>query len=104
MGTPNHVKDEAYWDAQLAHKKSPPWLPCTITMITPVGPAMGFSPLCLLAMASEGKLDDPREWPVYATRKLAPADFYKIEQAYDAWHKTHPAAPGSRESVSIHAQ
>jgi hypothetical protein len=104
MGTRSQVKDEAHWEAELARKKSPMWVPCTTAADKPHGAAVGFSPLCLLAMASEGALTDPRDWPVYETNRLTPEDFYKIEQAYDAWHKANPKAPGSAERVGVHPE
>ena len=87
MGSPS-VKDEAYWQAEWAREKSPPWLPCT----TSVGGGPGFSFLCLGAKILDGSLTDPRTWPVYEIKHLAPNELYKIEEAYDAWHKEHPVA------------
>jgi hypothetical protein len=81
MGTPSHVKDEAHWAAQLARKKSP-------VEICP-----GLSILCLAGMIASGDITDPQSWPIYETKQYPPEDFYKIEQAYDAWHKDHPIPP-----------
>jgi hypothetical protein len=87
MGSPSHVKDEAHWQAEWAREKSPVWLPCT-------GGFINF--ICLAQKIANGSLTDPRTWPIYETKQLAPGDFYKIEQAYDAWHKEHPAKAAQR--------
>ena len=87
MGTPSPVKDEAHWAAELARKKSPPWLPCTMA----IGNAVGFSLVCLASKIADGSVTDPRTWPIYETKQLAPEDFYKVQQAYDAWNGAHPA-------------
>jgi hypothetical protein len=82
MGGPSHVKDEAHWQAELAREQSPALLPC------------GFNLMCLLGKIADGSLSDfgdPRTWPNYEIKQLQPEDFYKVEQAYDAWHKAHPA-------------
>jgi hypothetical protein len=87
MGAPSHVKDEAYWQAEWAREKSPIWLPCT-------GGFIDF--ICLAQKIANGSLADPRTWPIYETKQLAPGDFYKIEQAYDAWNKEHPVKAAQR--------
>jgi hypothetical protein len=89
MGTQSHVKDEAHWEAELARKQSPVWLPC----FGPINGIPSINFVCVAAMMAEGELTDPRSWPLYQTKQLARGDFYKIEQAYDAWHKDHPGAP-----------
>jgi hypothetical protein len=101
MGTRSQVKDEAHWEAELARKKSPTWIPCS--SVVP-GTVVSFDPICLVAMASTGKLTNPRAWPIYETEKLTPEEFYKVEQAYDAWNKAHPDKAASSESVGIHPQ
>jgi hypothetical protein len=82
MGSPSHVKDEAHWQEEWAREQSPALLPCG-----------GFIDImCLLTKIATGTLSDygdPRQWPHYAVQQLAPEDFYKVEQAYDAWHKAH---------------
>jgi len=78
MGTPSHVKDEAHWQAELARKNSP-------LMLCP-----SLSPGCLAVMILSGRIADPRTWPYYETRRYGKEDFYKIQQAYDQWHKDHP--------------
>jgi hypothetical protein len=80
------VKDEAHWEAELARKQSPPWLPC----FGPINGVPSINFVCVAAMMAKSELTDPRSWPIYETKQLAPEDFYKIEQAYDAWHKDHP--------------
>jgi hypothetical protein len=70
--------------------------------------------LCLASMASKGELTNPRDWPIYETKMLKPNELYKIQQAYDAWNKTHrktqtaaardDSAPASSERVGVHAQ
>ena len=87
MGAPSHVKEEAYWQAEWAREKSPIWLPCT-------GGFIDF--ICLAQKIANGSLVDPRTWPIYETKQLAPGDFYKIEQAYDAWNKEHPVKAAQR--------
>jgi hypothetical protein len=87
MGSPS-VKDEAYWQAEWAREKSPLLLPCTSS----VGGGPGFSFVCLGMKLANGSLTNPRTWPIYETKQLAPNELYKIEEAYDAWHKEHPAA------------
>jgi hypothetical protein len=83
MGTPSDVKDEARWQAEWARETSPLWLPCTGTI--------GFIDfICLARTIANGSLTDPRSWPIYEIKQLPPDDFYKIEQAYDAWNKEHP--------------
>ena len=97
MGLPSQVKDEAHWEEELAREQSPAMLPC-----------MGFvDVLCLLMKIADGSLSDygdPKTWPHYEVTQLSKGDFYKIEQAYDAWHKAHAGAPGSTEGVSVHPQ
>jgi hypothetical protein len=97
MGSPSHVKDEAHWEEVWAREQSPAMLPC-----------LGFvDVICLLKKVAEGSLDDygdPRTWPHYEVEQLPKGDFYKIEQAYDAWHKAHPLPQASTESVSVHPQ
>jgi hypothetical protein len=81
MGTPSHVKDEAHWEEEWAHEKAPEHNPCMAQV------------LCYLAMIATGhggELIDPRKWPHYEIDQLPPEDFYKVEQAYNAWHKEHP--------------
>ncbi|HEX4106322.1 MAG TPA: hypothetical protein VHX92_08840 [Rhizomicrobium sp.] len=82
MGVPSHVKDEAHWQAELGHEQSATLLPCG-----------GFLNIaCLLGKIADGTLSDygdPRTWPTYETKQLQPEDFYKIQQAYDDWHKAH---------------
>jgi hypothetical protein len=84
MGVPSHVKDEAHWQAELGHEQSATLLPCG-----------GFLNIaCLLGKIADGTLSDygdPRTWPTYETKQLQPEDFYKIQQAYDDWHKAHGA-------------
>lgn len=83
MGTRSHVKDEAHWEDEWAREKSPPLLPCG-----------GFvDVLCLLGKIADGSLSDygdPKTWPHYEVQQLSKEDFYKVEQAYDAWNKAHP--------------
>lgn len=88
MGSPSDVKDDAHWAAELARKKSPAWLPCTVA----VGGGAGFNFLCLAAKIADGSITDPHTWPIYETEQLTPIELYKIEQAYDAWNKEHPAS------------
>jgi hypothetical protein len=38
---------------------------------------------------ANGTLTDPASWPTYEVKQLQPEDFYKIQQAYDDWHKAH---------------
>lgn len=86
MGAPSHVKDPARWQAELARKQSPALMPC-------MG---GLDVMCVLMKMADGSLSDfgdPKTWPIYQTKQLAPEDFYKIEQAYAEWHKDHPAPP-----------
>ena len=96
MGTPSHVKDEAYWAAGLAHKQSNVLLPCQISITTRTiqGTASnhGVSLGCIASLLAKEKLTDPRSWPIYETDQLATGDFHAIEQAYDEWHKEHPDA------------
>ena len=84
MGAPSHVKGETHWQDELARKQSPTLLPCG-----------GFlNVACLLGKVADGTLadyGDPRTWPNYAVKQLAPEDFYKIEKEYDTWHKDHPS-------------
>jgi hypothetical protein len=86
MGSPSHVKDEAHWREEWAREQSPALLPCG-----------GFvNVLCLLGKIADGSLGDygdPSLWPHYAVKQLPVEDFYKVEQAYNAWHKAHPDAP-----------
>jgi hypothetical protein len=89
LGAPSHVQDESRWAAEVARKTSPPWLPCTTTITTPVGVAAGFNFGCLAAKFADGTLTDPHAWPIYQTKQLTPNDLYKIDQAYDAWNKDH---------------
>ena len=97
MGTPDHVKDEVHWDAELAHKKSPPWVPCTGPGYAPRGADIGFELGCMIAsMASKGELTNPRDWPIYQTKMLKPnEDFYKIQQAL---RRLEQSAPSMQES------
>ena len=92
MGTPSHVKDEAHWQEEWAREKSPALLPCG-----------GFTNLlCLLTKIADGTLSDygdPSKWPHYAVKQLAPEDFYKVEEAYDQWHKEHPEAGAQTASL-----
>ncbi len=88
MGSPSLVKDEAHWEAELARKQSPVWLPC----FAPINGVPSINFVCVAAMMAKGKLSDPRSWPIYQTKQLAREDFYKIEQAYDQWHRDHPEA------------
>jgi hypothetical protein len=102
MGSPSHVKDEAHWANALAHEQSPVLLPgcskdgkmCTIIGIDTDGKVTG------LANASA----DPETWPTYDVTTYAAGDFYKVEQAYDAWHKDHPTTKASNEAAGSHAQ
>jgi len=80
MGAPSHVKDGARWQAELARKQSPFALPCF----------GGTDLLCLIETVSNGSITDPHTWPVYETKRYPPEDLYKLEQAYDAWHQSHP--------------
>jgi hypothetical protein len=89
MGSPSHVKDEAHWEAELARKQSPIWLPC----FGPINGVPSINFICIAGMAAKGQLTDPRSWPIYQTKQLAREDFYKIEQTYDAWNKEHLGAP-----------
>jgi len=86
MGAPSHVKDEAHWRDEWAREQSPALLPCG-----------GFvNVMCLLGKIADGSLGDygdPSRWPHYAVKQLASEDFYKVEQAYDAWGKAHPNPP-----------
>jgi hypothetical protein len=82
MGGRSHVKDEAHWAEEYAREQSPVILPC-------LG---GLDILCLLKKIATGEMSDftdPRTWPHYQVQQIPPEDFYKIEQAYDAWHKAH---------------
>ena len=56
---------------------------------TPVGGALAFDLVCLASKFADGSLADPRTWPIYETKQLALIEFYKIDQAYDAWNKEH---------------
>jgi hypothetical protein len=47
-----------------------------------------------------GSSADPETWPTYEVTTYAQEDFYKREQAYDAWHKDHPTAQASATSGS----
>jgi hypothetical protein len=51
-----------------------------------------------------GGSSDPETWPTYSVTTYTRGDFYKIEQAYDAWHKAHPLPQASAESVGVHPQ
>ena len=86
LGAPSHARDEARWAAEWQRKQSPPLLPCG-----------GFSqPLCLIGKILDGSLSDfgdPATWPTYIVKELPREDFYKIQQAYDAWNKEHGKAP-----------
>jgi hypothetical protein len=88
MGSPSHVKDEAHWQTELARKQSPTLLPCG-----------GFiNVACLLGKIADGTwtdYGDPRTWPNYAVKQLAPEDFYKIEKEYDDCHKDHSTVVNS---------
>ncbi len=86
MGGRSHVKDEAHWAEEYARAQSPTILPC-------LG---GLDIMCLLTKLADGSIKhmaDPRTWPRYEVEQIPPEDFYKIEQAYDAWHKAHPESP-----------
>lgn len=87
MGSPSHVKDEAHWREEWAREKAAPILPC-------LG---GVNVLCALIKLADGtlfeELGDPRTWPRYDIDQLPSEEFYKIAQAYDAWHKAHPVTP-----------
>ena len=74
---PNHVQDEAHWQAEYVRKTSP-------TMLCP-----SLSPGCLALMILSGKITDPRTWPHYEVQMYGKGDFYKIEQAYDEWNRQH---------------
>jgi len=52
-----------------------------------------LNPLCLAQKFADGSLTDPETWPTYDVKQLQPEDFYKIEQAYDQWHKDHAPPP-----------
>lgn len=93
MGHPSHVKNEAYWEAELARKKSPVWLPCSGSINTQFGSAPSFDLICMGMMAAQGKLTNPREWPIYETKKYPAETLYKVQQMYDEWHKDHPDKP-----------
>jgi hypothetical protein len=76
MGVPSQVKDEAHWQAELAREQSPALLPC----------GSFINVACLLGKIADGTwtdFGDPRTWPHYAVKQLAPEDFYKIEKEYD---------------------
>jgi hypothetical protein len=90
MGTRSHVKDEAYWQEELAREQSPTMLPC-------MG---GLNLLCVLKMIATGdfsQIGDPHKWPRYDVTRIPPEDFKKIEEAYDAWHKAHREASRDRK-------
>jgi hypothetical protein len=89
MGSPDHVKDEAHWETELARKQSPLLLPC----FEPINGITSFNFVCLATRIAKGELTDPRSWSIYETKQLAPNELYKIEQAYDTWHKQHPDSP-----------
>jgi hypothetical protein len=94
MGSPSHVKDEAHWQAEWAREVSPALLPCG-----------GFVDLiCVLGKIADGSLgdyDDPSRWPSYAVKQLAPEDFYKAEQAYDAWRQQHPVSTPEEQTHPV---
>jgi hypothetical protein len=52
--------------------------------------------LCLIGKILDGSLSDfgdPATWPSYVVKELPKEDFYRIQQAYDAWNKEHGKAP-----------
>jgi hypothetical protein len=83
MGSTSHVKNEARWREAWARERSPVLLPC-------MG---GLDVMCLIGKIASGSLGDfadPESWPHYVVKQMPSDDFYKVEKAYDAWHKDHP--------------
>jgi hypothetical protein len=59
----------------------------------------GLNVLCLVSKILDGSVSDftdPATWPNYAVKEIPPEDFAKIEQAYEAWHRAHPAKPAPK--------
>lgn len=89
MGSPSHVKDEAHWANTFAHERSPLLLPGASQ--NGFGISVGIdSDGKGTGLAAQGAFNSPENFPLYDIKQYGRGDFYKIEQAYDAWNKEHP--------------